>query len=762
MTSTAVPDSPTASDQVPDPGPPGDRQLPVSVLIPITGQDSDPARLVEGFGAALAAAGYRHEFVFVLDGIGGAKADALEKLAAAEPSIPADSPPELRSRVRVVHMQGGGLGEPIALSAGMARATGKLIVNAPQYIQAEPEDLVKVVQALEGGADCVTTWRHPRVDPWLNQLQSRFFNWSLRLLMGIPFHDLNSSLRGFRRQVLDEVNVYGELFRFLPVLALRQGFRVVEVTVRHREEQGRHGFYGVGVYVRRLLDILAISFLTRFTQKPLRFFGMLGLASILIGIALMAFPLYEKLVEGFAIRDKPAFVVGSIVAIFGVQLIGFGLVGEIIIFTQASGMRDYRVSEDSGPPKGHLDGALAQADVSDSPLDAIDPNDSGGPADGAATAGLPTMEEALPDSLRALHDPILESPEVQARLPMRVRELLPGEDARWDAFVRRHPLGTFFHQTGWRRVVAERFKHEAHYLVLEQGRTWLGVLPLMFAKSPFTGANLISVPYAVYGGALVDDATQHQALLDAAVDLGATLDAGFVELRQLEPRPGERAGSDLYVTFRCELPEDPAEVMPRIPKKARAEVRRARDKHGITFGELPANQLREFYQLFAANKHALGSPIMPFAWFHGLVEEFGPNLVVHMARTADGEPLCAVMSFLFGDTVYAYYSGARRQTYKTGVNDFIYCRIMEWAVERGYRHFDFGRSRKGSGPASFKKNMGFTAEPLAYEYLLLKDSAKMPEFHPGNPKLSLPRKVWTKIPRLMVDPIGARLTKYLP
>ena len=142
-----------------------------------------------------------------------------------------------------------------------------------------------------------------------------------------------------------------------------------------------------------------------------------------------------------------------------------------------------------------------------------------------------------------------------------MRELLPGEDARWDAFVARHDHGTFFHRTGWSRAVQEMFRHEPHHLVVEQGRRWLGVLPLFLVKSPFLGRNLVSVPYSVYGGTLAVDDAAHEALIARARALGEELGVGFVELRNLEPRPGDLPQSDLYVTFRCELPDDPAEVM---------------------------------------------------------------------------------------------------------------------------------------------------------------------------------------------------------
>ncbi|MGE3175642.1 MAG: FemAB family XrtA/PEP-CTERM system-associated protein [Planctomycetota bacterium] len=716
----------------------------VSVVVPIGNPEAQPRVVVEALAEVLRSGGYAAEFVLVLDGPVGQVERQIETIECGAP-------------VKIVRLQGGGLGESIALSAGVARAAGKYIVNVPPYLQTEPEDVLKVLAALEAGADCVATWRTPRVDAMLNQLQSRLFNFMLRMVMGMPYHDLNSGTRAFRKQVLEEVSVYGELYRFLPVLALRQGFRVVEVQVRHREEKGRSGFYGVGVYLRRLLDILAISFLTRFTQQPLRFFGYVGFLAMVFGVIFAAQPIYAKIAYADSLADRPLFVIGAIMAAFGVQLIGFGLIGEIIIFTQAPNLRDYKIEEvvegGAEPAPGHTEVAAAEVPVGERRSDAVPP---------AAQAALDA-----PQAHAAQNGIGARPPEPQPHeLPLRVRELLPGEDSRWDAFVGRHPQGSFFHLTGWRRCIREVFHHEPHYLVVEQGRRWLGVLPLFLVKSPFLGRNLVSVPYGVYGGVLADSVVAQQALLDRAAEIGREKRAGYVELRHLDARPGVRTTSQLYVTFRCELPEDPAEVMPRIPKKARAEVRRARgadfDKgqHGIVLETGCDPDL--FFELFAENKQRLGSPALPKAWFAALAEEFGSKVVFHRAVDRDGRTLAAVMSFLFKDTVNAYYSGSRTGINKTGVNDFIYCGIMEWAVGEGFTRFDFGRSRVDSGPAHFKKNMGFTQEPLHYEYILVGEDARPPEFHPGNPKLDLPRRIWSKMPTLVANRLGARLSRYLP
>ena len=136
--------------------------------------------------------------------------------------------------------------------------------------------------------------------------------------------------------------------------------------------------------------------------------------------------------------------------------------------------------------------------------------------------------------------------------------------------------------------------------------------------------------------------------------------------------------------------------------------------------------------------------------------------VMHAARDSEGRALAAVMSFIFNDRVCAYYSGSRADSNRTGVNDFIYCRLMEWSVEQGYRVFDFGRSRIDTGPARFKKNMGFTPQPLSYEYMLLKETAELPDFHPSNPKLKLPQRIWSRLPPFVAARLGGRLSRYLP
>ncbi len=317
-----------------------------------------------------------------------------------------------------------------------------------------------------------------------------------------------------------------------------------------------------------------------------------------------------------------------------------------------------------------------------------------------------------------------------------------------------------FHLTGWRKIVEDTFGHAPHYLVAERGNEWLGVLPMFRIRSPIVGNNLIAVPYGVYGGVLSFEREVTTALLEAARDIGVREKVDYIELRERCEILDGLPESGLYVTYRKTLPEVADEVMPALPKRARAEVRKARDRFKLKCEV--SDDLSSFYKLFVANKKRLGSPSLPFRWFKALRDEFGSQVVVHIVREPSGTPIAAVMSFCFDDAVYAYYSGSLHTKNCTGVNNFIYCKIMEWAAERGFKMFDFGRSRKDSGPAAFKKNMGFVAEPLHYQYYLLTDTARLPAFNPSNPRLAIPRRIWSHLPPFLARGLSRPLSRYLP
>jgi hypothetical protein len=317
------------------------RPVEVTVIVPVITGDGRVRDVVEALSAELERLGRAWECILVFDGVRGPAWEEAQSLAQQHPG-----------RVLPIAFQQPS-GESTCLTAAFERSRGQIIVTSPQYVQVDPFELGPMLAALESGADFVSPWRHPRIDPYLNRIQSSLFNWVMRRMIQSPFHDLNCYFRAFKRQVLEEVAIYGDQYRFLPAIASRQGFKVVELKVRHLKEWGGSGFFGIGVYTRRAIDILGVMFLSRFTLKPLRFFGVLGGAFAFLGAAMCVTLFVQHIVIGLEgpIITRSVFLLGLLLFVLGVQIIGFGLVGEIIIYTQARNLREYRIERiwEAGP-----------------------------------------------------------------------------------------------------------------------------------------------------------------------------------------------------------------------------------------------------------------------------------------------------------------------------------------------------------------------------------------------------------------------------
>ena len=236
-----------------------------------------------------------------------------------------------------------GGGEAAALQTGLQHATGETIVLLPSYRQVDEAEIPRFTKAiLEGSLDYIASWRNPRIDSWSGRKLSRWFNAMTGRVTGIGLHDIASGLRAMRRRVVDEVPIHGDLYRFLPVLAVMQGFRVGELQVQHVAERVRRGDYRPGIFVRRFLDLLSLFFLSKFTRKPLRFFGLLGTVVFALGAAILLYLTVDR-VLGRAIADRPLLVLGVLMFVLGAQLFSIGLLGELIIFIYGRDVREYKV-----------------------------------------------------------------------------------------------------------------------------------------------------------------------------------------------------------------------------------------------------------------------------------------------------------------------------------------------------------------------------------------------------------------------------------
>jgi FemAB-related protein (PEP-CTERM system-associated) len=340
---------------------------------------------------------------------------------------------------------------------------------------------------------------------------------------------------------------------------------------------------------------------------------------------------------------------------------------------------------------------------------------------------------------------------------IRIRPLSESFRPQWDAFVHGHPDGTFFHKSGWAPVLEQSFGHKARYLYAERDGVLAGVLPMTQVGSWLFGKALISTAFCVYGGPLASGPEIESALRAAAVAEMNKLDAERVEFRFRSPRPTDwQQVSGRYATFRRPIYADPEKNLLSIPRKQRAVVRKT------IGGGLTAEcdtDVGRLHRVYSESVRNLGSPVFSRRYFRALIEEFGSECEI-LTVTDRGEPVASVLSFFFREEVLPYYGGGTGAARRSGANDFMYWEVMRRAGLRGYRVFDFGRSKIGTGAYDFKKNWGFAPEPLVYEFRL-RAGCTLPDTSPMNPKLQRYINTWKRLPLPVTNFIGPRLIRGL-
>ena len=349
---------------------------------------------------------------------------------------------------------------------------------------------------------------------------------------------------------------------------------------------------------------------------------------------------------------------------------------------------------------------------------------------------------------------MMDTPLVQAEV--QIKTLQASDYARWDAYVLKHPDATFFHRAAWQRVIEAAFGHRTYFLYAEQHGAIVGVLPLVQIKSRLFGHSLSSLPFCAYGGIVADHQAIFAQLDQAAQSLAVQLKVGALEYRNLHAQHSGWPAKDLYVTFKKAIEPEIEANMNAIPRKQRAMVRKG-IKAGLA-GEIDRDTER-FFQAYSASVHRLGTPVFSRRYFRLLKEAFGDDCEV-LTITLEGKVISSVLTFYFRDEVLPYYGGGVDAARAVAGNDFMYWDLMRRACERGLKVFDFGRSKCGTGSYDFKKNWGFEAAPLHYEYFLVQDR-EIPEINPLNPKYSLFIKAWKRMPLAMANMIGPHIVKNL-
>jgi len=338
-----------------------------------------------------------------------------------------------------------------------------------------------------------------------------------------------------------------------------------------------------------------------------------------------------------------------------------------------------------------------------------------------------------------------------------VRQLDTGGTENWDAYVQSATEATFFHRAGWKSVLERAFGHKTHFLYVEDGGVIVGILPLAQVKSVLFGHSLTSLPFCVYGGIVADTEQAASALRVEACRLADSLKVDALELRNSRPSDADWPVKELYYTFKKTIePDDEANLM-AIPNRQRAMIRKG-IKEGLQ-SEWDEGTDR-LYRVYSESVRNLGTPVFSAKYLRILREVFADDCSV-LLITHQGQDVAAVMSFYFKNEVIPYYGGstAVARTIK-GVNHFLYWELMRRSREQGYGVFDFGRSKAGTGPYSFKKNYGFKPQTLPYEYYLVKSDA-VPDLNPLNPKYRLMVNTWAKLPLPVANLLGPFLARSL-
>src|ERR671915_1736222 len=288
----------------------------ISVVVPVHDEERSVALLYEELQAALDQLGEPWEAVFVDEGSADGTFAALTRLHAA-----ADN-------VRVVRLRRN-FGKSAALAAGFAQAIGETVVTIDGDLQDDPAEIPRLLTKLEEGFDLVSGWKAKRRDPWRRRLLSRIFNAVTGRVSGLRLHDMNCGLKAYRAEVLRGLRIYGELHRFVPVLAHYRGFRVAELPVNHRPRPHGRSRYGMERYVRGFLDLPTVTFMGRYRHRPLHLFGGLGLALGALGTAVLFYLVVLK-AAGEAIGHRPLLTLGVLLVVVGVQLVSLGLLSELL------------------------------------------------------------------------------------------------------------------------------------------------------------------------------------------------------------------------------------------------------------------------------------------------------------------------------------------------------------------------------------------------------------------------------------------------
>lgn len=303
----------------------------LSAIVPVCDLFDTTGELARAYLELMKQTGKRFELVYVLDGEHVKLLEQITRVAASD------------ERVRIVQLAKN-FGEATALAAGFAYTSGDIILTLPAYSQVQTAEIPVLIDEL-ARCDLAVSVRvsAKKTQSSFKTLRRKLFHALVRAATGESFDDMGCGVRAFNRRVAEEIPLYGDQYRFFPLLAARRGFRVNQVQIGDTDLGRTYGAHGPRAYLARLLDIFAIIFLSKFTKKPLRFFGTIGSIVFSVGAVFLAYIIIERLFFGVALADRPALLLTSLLVVLGLQIFALGLLGELIIFTHGKDMKEYTI-----------------------------------------------------------------------------------------------------------------------------------------------------------------------------------------------------------------------------------------------------------------------------------------------------------------------------------------------------------------------------------------------------------------------------------
>jgi glycosyltransferase involved in cell wall biosynthesis len=307
-------------------------RIDITVLVPVLDEADSVAPLADQVRAVLDERAMQWEILFVDD---GSRDDTAERVRELH---------RIDERVKLLRLRRN-FGKAAALSAGFDHARGTLVLTIDGDLQDDPQEIPRMLDKLEvEGLDLVSGWKQRRQDPWTKRVSSRLFNWFTRQLARVDLHDFNCGFKLYRREVLEQVAVYGELHRFIPVLASRRGFVIGELPVRHHPRRHGRSKYGWDRAYKGILDLITVLFITRYNRRPLHLFGVLGLLSAGSGFVICGWLAWQW-IGGANLSDRPLLLLGVLLMVLGIQILTSGLIGEMITFKSFQRSDSYSIKE---------------------------------------------------------------------------------------------------------------------------------------------------------------------------------------------------------------------------------------------------------------------------------------------------------------------------------------------------------------------------------------------------------------------------------